>query len=168
MRHHRGGYLHAVDTAHISGRDEAPQVADHAAAQGDQQRLAVRPAFEKLGGDAFHHLESFRSLSRRHKDAVRLLEAAISKECIGPPIPQPPLRQHEDLGVMRQRKPAQRAPGAAANHHVISRFLRGDPKALRGSTSAVSRPLTVALCPWSVTLRDDQNDVSRGLGVDDT
>jgi hypothetical protein len=41
------GHLHKRHTAHVAGRGKAGHVADHAAAQGKQHRLAVAAVFQQ-------------------------------------------------------------------------------------------------------------------------
>src|SRR5439155_8701758 len=136
-----GRRLHAVDAPHVSGRDKAAQIADHTAPEGDEQGAAVRAAFEELGGDTFYHLQGFRSLARRQKYAPDFLEAAFPQELLAPAVPQRLLSQHEDSRIARHRKPSQGAPGAAADDHIISRFVSGDAKAMHEQVSSfVLRP----------------------------
>ena len=151
LRDYGGRRLHAVDAPHVGGRNKASHIADHAAPEGDEQGVAVRAAFEKLGGDMFHHLQGFRSLARRHQYAVDSLEAAFPKELLAPTVPQRSLGQHEDSRIARHRKPSQGAPGPASDYHIVSRFVSGDAKAMHEQV----RRLSFVLCPssWSFARR---------------
>jgi hypothetical protein len=75
---------------------------------------------------------------------VDSLEAAFPQELFAPAVPQRLLGQHEDSRIARQRKPSQRAPGAAPDHYVIARFVSGDAKAVHEWF------VSCQWCQWSV------------------
>jgi len=48
LREERGGHLHEIDAAQISGGHESGEIADHSAAEGDHKRTSLDAVFGQL------------------------------------------------------------------------------------------------------------------------
>ena len=100
LRQKGGGNLHDVNAAHVNGCEEAGDVADNAATEGDNGGLAVGAAAHQLGGEVADGFERLGALAVGHfDDGVR--EFSLGErggERFGPVFPD---RRNRDDEVAR-------------------------------------------------------------------
>jgi hypothetical protein len=82
----RRRHLNNIDSAHVNRSRETSHVADYAAAEGDQERSAIRPATHHLAQQAFRRPDRLVALPVRNLEEHRIEATERIGECFSPKL----------------------------------------------------------------------------------
>ena len=124
LRQEAGRHLHKRNATHIRRGDEARQISNHAAAQRDDRRFAVKSRADSLRINVFRFLQGFRVFPRRNEVNGRLLPRPPEKLRGFLPIDLSHVRigNHQDAGrkIRVREKRNDRFFYACPNQNVVA------------------------------------------------
>ena len=124
LRQQRSRHLHVIETAARHGGGEAREIADHAAAQRDDEVATLDAGGDQRLADGLEPAEALRALAFRDRDG-RGGDPAAGKRGFGggEMVPRDGRIGHDrSLGAGPQRSdlPAERSDQAAADHDLVA------------------------------------------------